>query len=72
VSDIVREALKPIWEPVDSVSDTVCPASTCAVTVSAFQMDQVSASMSDASDMRERLAQLEQRVEDLSAVGARV
>ncbi len=85
VSDIVREALEAYLGtgPTACLTPSVA-ASACAVTVSAFQMDQasakvsdiladmsakLSASMSDTSDMRQRLEQLEQRVEDLSARG---
>ncbi|HSX79237.1 MAG TPA: recombinase family protein [Candidatus Saccharimonadia bacterium] len=85
VSDIVREALEAYLGACPTACPTQsAAASASAVTASAFQMDhmsaavsanladvsaRLSASVSDVLDMRERLAQLEQRVEDLSARG---
>jgi hypothetical protein len=72
VSDLVREALEAYLgihqtpRPTHTTSASAS-ATAAADTLADSMSDSMSAAMSDVSDIRERLAQLEQRVEELSA-----
>jgi Arc/MetJ-type ribon-helix-helix transcriptional regulator len=72
VSDLVREALEAYLgvrqTPGPTHTTTACASATAAsAAVTDNMSDTMSAAMSDVSDIRERLARLEQRVEELSA-----